>query len=187
VRKQYASRFQLALTEPLGFNNTFALLIRGDDARRLGIQTISEATRYAPQWRAGFGYEFMERPDGYPGLQRAYGLHFNGPPRVMDLGLLARALRDKQIDLAAGNSTDGLITALDLFPLRDDRNYFPPYDAVPVVRQETLQRFPNLRSALADLAGKISEEDMRRLNYAVDGEHRDVEQVVREFRKKKGL
>ncbi|HEX3377344.1 MAG TPA: glycine betaine ABC transporter substrate-binding protein, partial [Candidatus Acidoferrales bacterium] len=140
-----------------------------------------------PHWRAGFGYEFMERPDGYPGLAAAYGLHFAEQPRIMDLGLLARALKDHQIDLAAGNATDGLIPALDLFVLQDDRHYFPPYEAVPIMRRQTLQEHPEVEQAIAALAGKISDEDMRHMNYAVDGQHRDAGEVVHEFLRGKGL
>jgi osmoprotectant transport system substrate-binding protein len=187
VKSEYERRFGLTLGPPLGFNDTFAMEIRGEDARRLHIQTLSQAAAYAPRWRAGFGYEFMERPDGYPGLAAAYGLHFAGKPHVMDLGLLARALRDHQIDIAAGNTTDGLIPALDLFALEDDRHYFPPYEAVPVVREQTLQQHPEVAEALAELAGKVSDEEMQRLNYAVDGQHRDVKDVVREFLKAKKL
>jgi osmoprotectant transport system substrate-binding protein len=187
VKREYALRFHLVATEPLGFNNTFALVIRGSDARRLGVKTISEAAQHTPQWRAGFGYEFMERPDGYQGLVRAYGLKFGAPPRIMDLGLLYRALIETQVDLAAGNSTDGLIAAYNLAVLEDDRHYFPPYQAVPIVREETLARHPAVRTALEDLAGKISDQEMRRMNYAVDGEHRDVQDVVREFLRSKHL
>jgi osmoprotectant transport system substrate-binding protein len=187
VQSEYARRFHLAVGPPLGFNDTFAIEIRGEDARRLGLQTISQAAAYTPQWRAGFGYEFMERPDGYKGLVATYGLRFAAPPRIMDLGLLARALKDKQIDLAAGNMTDGLIPALDLFVLKDDRHYFPPYEAVPIMRQETIARHREVQAALDALAGKISDDDMRRLNYAVDGQHRDVKEVVREFLREKGL
>ena len=185
VKNEYAARFDLAVGPPLGFNDTFAIEIRGDDARRLGLKTISQAARYTPQWRAGFGYEFMERPDGYKGLAASYGLRFAAPPRIMDLGLLTRALKDKQVDLIAGNATDGLIPALDLFVLEDDRHYFPPYEAVPIIRQQMLARHPEVKQALDDLAGKISDDDMRQLNYAVDGQHRDVKEVVQEFLKKK--
>jgi len=142
VKNEYAARFDLAVGPPLGFNDTFAIEIRGDDARRLGLKTISQAARYTPKWRAGFGYEFMERPDGYKGLAASYGLRFAAPPRIMDLGLLTRALKDKQVDLIAGNATDGLIPALDLFVLEDDRHYFPPYEAVPIIRQQMLARHP---------------------------------------------
>ena len=183
----YAQAVQSPVGHALGFDDTFAIEIRGDDARRLGLKTISQAAAYAPQWRAGFGYEFMERPDGYKGLAATYGLRFADSPRIMDLGLLTRALRDKQVDLIAGNTTDGLIPALDLFVLDDDRHYFPPYEAVPVIRQEMLARHPEVKQALDELSGKISDDDMRQLNYAVDGQHRDVKEVVREFLKKKEL
>jgi len=181
VKSEYARRFNLSVGEPFGFNDTFAIEIRGEDARRLGLKTISQAAAYTPQWRAGFGYEFMERPDGYKGLAATYGLRFAAPPRIMDLGLLARALKDKQIDLAAGNTTDGLIPALDLFVLDDDKHYFPPYEAVPIIREQTLADHPEVKRALDELAGKISDHDMQQLNYAVDGQHRDVKQVVRDF------
>jgi osmoprotectant transport system substrate-binding protein len=187
VKNEYVTRFALAVGPPLGFNDTFAIEIRGEDARRLDLKTISQAARYTPQWRAGFGYEFMERPDGYQGLAATYGLHFAGPPRIMDLGLLTRALKDKQVDLIAGNTTDGLIPALDLFVLEDDRHYFPPYEAVPIIRQQMLARHPEVKQALDALAGKISDDDMRQLNYAVDGQHRDAKEVVQEFLKRKGL
>jgi len=187
VKEEYTRRFGLEVTGPLGFDNTFAMVIRGDDARRLNLHTISEAARYTPQWRAGFGYEFMERPDGYPGLAQTYGLKFAALPRIMDLGLLYRALQQKQVDLVAGSSTDGLIAALDMAVLEDDRHYFPPYQAVPIVREATLRLHPAVGAALDDLAGNISADEMRRMNYAVDGEHRDLKEVVREFLKSKGL
>jgi osmoprotectant transport system substrate-binding protein len=187
VKSEYEKRFQLTLGKALGFNDTFSIEIRGEDARKLGLKTISQAARYAPQWRPGFGYEFMERPDGYHGLVATYGLRFAAAPRIMDLGLITRALKNKQVDVIAGNRTDGLIPALDLAVLEDDRHYFPPYEAVPVIRQETLRRHPEVRAALDRLAGKISDDDMRQLNYAVDGQHRNPPEVVREFLRKKGL
>ena len=187
MKAEYRRRFGFVVGPPLGFNDTFAMEIRGEDARRLGIKTLSEAAKYTPQWRAGFGYEFIERPDGFRGLAAAYGLHFVAPPRVMDLGLLARSLKDRQIDLAAGNTTDGLIPTLDLFVLADDRHYFPPYDAVPVIRGEVLARHPEVGAALKAFAGTISDQEMQQLNYAVDGQRRDVKDVAREFLQKKGL
>lgn len=187
VKSEYERHFRLTLGPAFGFNDTFAMEIRGEDARHLNIKTLSQAAAFAAHWRAGFGYEFMERPDGYPGLAAVYGLHFAEKPRVMDLGLLARALRDRQIDLAAGNATDGLIPALDLFVLEDDRHYFPPYEAVPVVREQVLQEHPEVAQALAGLAGKISDAEMQQMNYAVDGRHRDVKEVVRDFLRGKGL
>jgi osmoprotectant transport system substrate-binding protein len=187
VKSEYETRLGLTLSPPFGFNNTFAMEIRGDDARRLNLKTLSQATAFAPQWRAGFGYEFMERPDGYVGLAAAYGLHFAAPPRIMDLGLLAPALKNHEIDMAAGNATDGLIPALDLFVLEDDRHYFPPYEAVAVIRQQTVQQHPEVAQVIAALGGKISDQEMRQLNYALDGQHRDVKDVAHEFLRSKGL
>jgi osmoprotectant transport system substrate-binding protein len=187
VKQIYSDRFHLEVTEPLGFENTFAMVIRGYDAQKLHLQKISDIAPLASKWRAGVGYEFLERPDGFPGLIQNYGLRFAASPKVMDLGLIYRALVDHQVDIVAGNSTDGLIDALGLVALADDHHYFPPYDAVPIVRQSTLARFPQLRAALADLAGKLSAADMRRLNYAVDAQHQDAAAVVRAFRQSKGL
>ncbi|MGA8298571.1 MAG: glycine betaine ABC transporter substrate-binding protein [Terriglobales bacterium] len=181
VKQAYEKRFNLTISPSLGFDDTFAIVIRGDDARRLHLKTLSQAAAYSPRWHAGFGYEFMERADGYKGLADSYGLHFVEPPRVMDLGLLTRALVQRQVDLIAGNNTDGLIPALDLFVLEDDHRYFPPYEAVAVMRQEMLKVHPEVKSALDELAGQISDDDMRRMNYAVDGLHRDAAAVVHEF------
>ncbi len=187
VQSEYKRRFGLEVLPSLGFNNTFAIVVRGDDARRLNLKTISEAALYSLRWRAGFGYEFMERPDGYEGLARIYSLRFAEPPRIMDLGLLYRALLDKQVDLVAGNSTDGLLSARDLVVLEDDKHYFPPYEAVPIVRGDTLAGHPEVRTALLELSGKINDAEMRKMNYEVDGEHRDTADVAREFLHAKGL
>lgn len=181
VQREYARRFGLEVMPSLGFDNTFAIVIRGADARRLGVKTISEAAPYTPHWRAGFGYEFMSRPDGFPGLAKAYGLRFAGQPEIFDLGLLYRALLDHQVDLVAGNSTDGELAARDLTMLDDDKHYFPPYDAVPVVREDTLARHPEIRAAIEELAGKLSNTEMRKMNYAMVGEHRDAADIAREF------
>jgi len=187
VRRLYASRYGVTVAKPLGFENTFAMVIRSDDARRLHLTTLSQAAQYTPHWRLGVGYEFEQRPDGLPGLRLAYGLKFAEAPRTMDLGLLYRALNAHQVDMIAANSTDGPILAYGLTVLKDDRHYFPPYQAVPLVRNEALKRWPQIQTALDTLAGKISVDDMRSMNEAVDGQHRDPAQVVREFRLKKGL
>jgi osmoprotectant transport system substrate-binding protein len=187
VQTEYRKRFALDVLPSLGFNNTFAIVVRGEDARRLHIATLTGAAPYTRDWRAGFGYEFMERPDGYPGLARAYGLQFSAQPRILDLGLLYRALLDKQVDLVAGNSTDGLLAARDLTILADDKHYFPPYEAVPIVREDTLARHPEVRSAIAGLAGKINDAQMQKMNYAVAGEGRDASDVAREFLHSQGL
>ena len=187
IKQEYANRFALNVGPPLGFDDTFAMVIRGEDARRLHLQTLSQAAQFTPQWRAGFGYEFMERPDGYRGLVASYGLRLAEAPRVMDLGLITRALKDHQVDIIAGNNTDGLIRAFDFFVLADDHHYFPPYEAVAIMRGEMLKVHPEVRVALDALAGEISDDEMRRLNYAVDGEHRDPAAVVKEFLEQRGL
>lgn len=187
VKTTYANQFGLEVTEPLGFENTFAIIVRGADSRALNLQTLSQAAKYTPQWQAGFGYEFIEREDGFSGLAKTYGLQFAKSPRVMDLGLIYRALIQKQVDLTAGNSTDGQIARLDLTVLKDDLHYFPPYEAAPIVRQETLKQHPELRQAIAQLGGLINESEMRRLNYQVEGELRDIKEVVREFLQSKSL
>lgn len=187
VRQLYAERFHLELTEPLGFENAFAMVVRGADAKKMNLRKISDIAPLAPNWRIGVGYEFIERPDGFRGWSERYKLRFAGEPRVMDLGLIYRALVDRQVDMVAGNSTDGLIDPLGLVALDDDLHYFPPYDAVPVVRESTLAHYPQLRGALAGLAGKVSASDMRRMNYAADAQLADSAEVVREFRTLRGL
>lgn len=187
VSRLYAAKYHVTVGPPLGFNNSFAMIIRGDDAQRLHLTTLSQAVPYTPQWKLGVGYEFEQRPDGLPGLSHTYGLKFNGKPRTMDLGLLYRALSAHQVDMIAGNATDGPIQALGLTVLEDDKHYFPPYQAVPLIRDEALKRWPQIQVALNALARKVTAEDMQAMNEAVDGQHRDPAEVVREFRQKKGL
>ena len=181
VAAEYARRFRLSWTAPFGFDNTFAILVRRADAERYGLTHISDLQRVAARWKAGFGYEFLERADGFGGLARVYGLTFSAPPTAMDLGLTYRALAERKVDVIAGNSTDGQIRALDLVALADDRRYFPPYQAAPVVRTELLVRRPALAAALAELGGKISDDEMRRLNALADVEHRDIREIAREW------
>jgi osmoprotectant transport system substrate-binding protein len=187
VKQLYGERFNFEVTEPLGFENTFAMVIRGEDAQRLHLQRMSNLVAVAPKWRVGVGFEFLERSDGFRGWSERYGLHFAQQPSVMDLGLIYRALQDHKVDIVAGNSTDGVIESLHLVILEDDRHYFPPYDAVPIVRRATLEKFPQLRETLAELGGKVTGADMRHLNYLVDGEQRDVATVVRAFRQSHNL
>jgi osmoprotectant transport system substrate-binding protein len=187
VRQLYASRYGVTVAEPLGFENTFAMVINRDDARRLHLTTLGQAAKYASRWRLGVGYEFEQRPDGLPGLSKAYGLIFASAPRTMELGLLYRALINHQVDIIAANSTDAQIQVLGLAVLQDDKHYFPPYQAVPLVRDDALKRWPQIRIALAALAGRVTVEDVRIMNQAVDGQHRDPAEVVREFRMQKGL
>ncbi|MGI4828754.1 MAG: glycine betaine ABC transporter substrate-binding protein [Janthinobacterium lividum] len=187
VQRLYAQRFQVQTGPSLGFEDTFAMVVRGEDARRLNLRTISDVARVAPQWRLGVGYEFSERPDGLPGLAAAYHLHFADSPRTMELGLLYRSLGAHQVDIVAGNSTDGAIQAHGFVALVDDRHYFPPYEAVPLVRDDAVVRWPAIRKAVTRLAGNVGEDEMRAMNLAVETKHQEPAEVVRAFRQRKGL
>src|SRR5439155_15642907 len=172
VQREYSSQFDLWVSQPLGFDNTFAILVRGEDARQLNLKTISDAARYAPHWQAGFGHDFMVRPDGYPGFARMYGLDFAGVSD-MSLDLTYTALASHKVDMIAGNSTDGRIAALDLVQLEDDKHYFPPYEGVIVMRKDAMTRLAIVNEVLSKLSGAISTDEMRKLNYEVDGAKRD--------------
>ena len=180
IRQLYADTGRSTLG-PLGFSNSFAILVRGADARARGLTRLSQLGEHAPGWRAAFGYEFLERPDGYRGLAETYGLRFREPPRSMDLTLMYRALADGQVDVVAGDATAGLIGALGLAVLEDDRAYFPPYDAVPVVHAPTLLRHPEIGAAIARVSGRVTADAMRRMNYAVDAGRQDPASVVSAF------
>ena len=186
VQREYTEQFNLLVSQPLGFDNTFAILVRGDEARRYNLRTISDAAKYAPTWQAGFGHDFMNRQDGYPGFSRTYGLRF-ASVSDMSLDLTYTALSSHKVDLIAGNSTDGRIAALDLVQLEDGKHYFPPYEAVFVVRRDAFDDQPLFRSVLEKLAGAITTEEMRKLNYEVDGAKRDKKIVVQEWLVKKGF
>ncbi len=187
VAQLYEQRYKVRVEPGLGFEDTFAMVVRGDDARRLGLKTISDVAQHEEIGRLGVGYEFAERPDGLSGLSAAYRLRFEGSPRTMELGLLYRSLAARQVDIVAGNSTDSAIKALDFVALEDDRHYFPPYEAVPLVREDSLLRWPQIGAAMQRLAGQVDAEEMRKMNFAVESQHRDVGEVVREFRARKGL
>ena len=187
VKRIYADKYGIAVQPSLGFENTFAMVLRQADAERSHVAKLSDLSAAAPRLRLGVGYEFEERPDGLHGMDQAYGLHFAGEPRVMDLGLLYRAIGNGQVDIISGNSTDGAITALNLRVLADDRHYFPPYQAVPLVREDALRQHPKVQAALDRLSGKVSEAEMQAMNHAVEGDHRDPADVIRAFRQQKGL
>ncbi len=181
VRSEYRAQFGVEWMESLGFNNTFAMVIRGDDARKNRIESLSDAARYSPGWNLGVGYEFQQRPDGLDGLLKTYHLPLQGSPKTMDLGLLYKALEQRQVSMVAGNATDGQLSILDVVDLRDDKGYFPPYDCVLAVRGESLEANPFLWQALTELAGLFSNETMRKLNYQVDGAHQPVKEVAEQF------
>jgi osmoprotectant transport system substrate-binding protein len=187
VRAEYQARFGVEWSDSLGFNNTFAMVIRGEDARKNKIATLSDAAQYSPGWNLGVGYEFQQRPDGLAGLLRTYNLFLHGSPKTMDLGLLYKALELREVNMVAGNATDGQLSVLDLVVLRDDKRYFPPYDCVLAVRSESLETNPPLRQALTELAGLFTDVTMRKLNYQVDGAHRPVREVAEQFLRDGGL
>ena len=187
VRRIYADKYGVRVQSSLGFENTFAMVLRGADADRLHASKLSDLAEAAPSLRLGVGYEFEERPDGLHGMDDAYGLRFADTPRIMDLGLLYRALGSNQVDVISGNSTDGQITAMNLRVLADDRHYFPPYQAVPLVREDALRAHPRMQAALDRLTGRVTETEMQAMNHAVEGDHRDPADVVREFLKSHGL
>ena len=181
LRSEYGSKFKLEWLDPLGFNNSFALAVRGEDARSRKLQTLSDAAKDPKGFALGAGYEFISRPDGLDMLNKSYAIHWTAPAKTMDLGLLYSALTQKQVDLIAGSATDGVLAVLDAKVLDDDKQVFPPYQACFVVRSETLSAVPELRAALNALSGKVSTEAMRKMNYEVDGKHRQPAEVAREF------
>jgi len=187
VRKEYQKRFNVLWLDPLGFNNTFAMVIRGEDARKYRIETLSDAAGHANGWTLGVGYEFQHRRDGLAGLLKTYKLPLKRSPRTMDLGLLYRALEQKQVDMVAASATDGLLSVLDVKILKDDKGYFPPYQASLAVRADALAKRPPLKRALEQLSGLFSDEIMRTLNYQVDGKHRPVSEVAMTFLRAAGL
>ena len=186
TKKAYQEKYNLTVMQPLGFENTYAMLIRAEDAKKWQVKTLSEIAKYTPQMQAGFGYEFLERADGYPGLSKTYGLKFANI-KQMELGLMYQALKEKQVDFIAANSTDGLIPVLNLVMLADDKKYFPPYEAVPVFNQEILEKYPELVETINKLAGKISTAEIQQMNYQVDNQSQPVEEVVKEWLKSKKI
>jgi glycine betaine/choline ABC-type transport system substrate-binding protein len=187
VRAEYQTRFGVEWMDSLGFNNTFAMVIRGEDARKSKIATLSDAARYSPGWNLGVGYEFQQRPDGLAGLLKTYNLPIHGSPKTMDLGLLYKALEQREVSMVAANATDGQLSVLDVLVLRDEKRYFPPYDCALAVRSESLEANPPLRQALTELAGLFTDLTMRKLNYQVDGAHRPVREVAEQFLRDAGL
>jgi glycine betaine/choline ABC-type transport system substrate-binding protein len=187
VRAEYQARFGVEWSDSLGFNNTFAMVIRGDDARKSKIATLSDAAQYSLGWNLGVGYEFQQRPDGLAGLVKTYNLPIAGSPKTMDLGLLYKALEQREVNMVAGNTTDGQLSVLDVLVLGDDKQYFPPYDCALAVRSESLETNPPLRQALTELAGLFTDLTMRKLNYQVDGAHRPVREVAEQFLRDAGL
>ena len=187
VRRKYESEFQVEWLPPLGINNSFAMVIPGPLARTRHLEDLTDAAAVKQPWKLGVGYEFEQRADGAAALEQTYHIRWEGPPKTMDLGLLYKALEQGQVNMIAANSTDGLLSELDLKTLTDDKHAFPPYEVCIAVRQDSLERVPGLRAALEELSGKFTNDAMQRLNYEVDGEHRAVADVAAGFLKQAGL
>jgi osmoprotectant transport system substrate-binding protein len=185
VQSEYRTRWNLNWSNPLGFNNTFAMVVRSDEAKKGSLKTLSDAAAFRKDWKMGAGYEFLQRPDGLTGLLATYNLRIQGSPTTMDLGLLYQALQNKQVDVIAANSTDGQLSVLDVAVLDDDKHYFPPYECAAVVREQTLAAYPALRPALDELSGRISDAAIRKMNHLVTAERRPVRDVAAEFLKQK--
>jgi glycine betaine/choline ABC-type transport system substrate-binding protein len=187
VKGDYLSRFQLEWLDPLGIDNGFAMVVSGPEARTRQLETLTDAAKTPQSWTLGVGYEFEQRADGLAALEKTYHLRWKDAPKTMDLGLLYSALQQGQVTMIAANSTDGLLSKMDLTVLRDDQHAFPPYEVGIVARQDAMREMPGLREALLELSGKFSNQQMRDLNFQVDGQHRPVAKVAAEFLKKSGL
>jgi osmoprotectant transport system permease protein len=186
VARDYSQRFAAKWLRPFGFNNTYAITVRESDATSRGLRKISDLAAVAGRLRAGFTAEFSERPDGYPGLRRSYGLKF-GEVRDLDPAIMYQAIANREVDVICAFATDGRIAAFDLQPLRDDRGFFPPYQAAPVIRNEVLQAHPELSEVLGLLAGRLDDATMQKLNFEVDEKKRHPADVAREFLSRQGL
>ncbi|MGI9455176.1 MAG: glycine betaine ABC transporter substrate-binding protein, partial [Aeoliella sp.] len=186
VARLYREKLNLRVLAPFGFNNAYALCVQKVDAEQHGWKTISDLAKDAAELKAGWQSEFAERPDGYPGLNKTYGMKFAHVADI-DAGLMYGAIKNGEVDVIAAYSTDGRIAAYDLVLLEDDRRFFPPYFAVPVVNGKTLKEHPELADALAPLAGLLDNDTMQKLNLAVDEHKRSPEVVAREFLVERGL
>jgi len=187
VRSEYLQKFQVEWLDPLGIDDTFAMVVNGPEARARHLETLTDASKAPEAWTLGVGYEFEQRADGLAALDKTYHVRWKGAPKAMDLGLLYKAMEQRQVTMIAANATDGLLAKMDLKVLRDDRSAFPPYQVCIAVRQDAMRDTPGLREALLELAGRFTNQQMQNLNLQVDGEHRSVAQVAAEFLKQSGL
>lgn len=186
VKKDYEEKFKLTWLKPWGFNNTYCIVMRKDDAERLKVRKVSDLKPLAKDLVFGATIEFMARPDGVPGLTKHYGITFK-EQKGMDPGLVYKAIAEKQVDVISGFATDGRIPAFNLVVLEDDLKFFPPYYAAPVVRMDLLAKTPQVADILNKLTGRIGDATMATLNYTVDGKKVEAEVVARDYLKNIGL
>ncbi|WJH32331.1 glycine betaine ABC transporter substrate-binding protein [Paenibacillus aurantius] len=184
--KELLKKDKIQFTNKLGFNNTYTLAVTQETADKYKLKSFSDLVKVAGSLTLGSEFEFIDRPDGYPGLQKTYGMNFK-EATGMDRGIMYRSLTDQKVDVIDAYSTDGQIKVNNLVVLKDDKSFFPPYDAGPVVRDDVLEKYPKLKDALAKLEGQVSEKDMQDLNAKVDSEGLKAEKVAEEFLKEKGI
>ena len=187
VKAEYLRQFQAEWLDPLGIDDSFAMVVKGPEARARRLETLTEAAKAPEPWALGVGYEFEQRADGLPALEKTYGFRWKAAPKTMDLGLLYKAMEQNQVTMIAANATDGMLSKMDLTVLRDDQHAFPPYEVCIIARQDAMRETPGLREALAELSGKFTNKEMQELNFQVDARHRPVVEVAMEFLKKSGL
>jgi osmoprotectant transport system substrate-binding protein len=187
VRAEYLQKFQAEWLDPLGIDDSFAMVVNGPEARARHLETLTDASKTPEPWTLGVGYEFEQRADGLAALEKTYGLRWKGAPKTMDLGLLYKAMEQGRVTMIAANATDGMLSKMDLKILQDDRHAFPPYQVCVVVRQDAMKDAPGLREALLELSGKLTNQQMQNLNFQVDAQHRAVAQVAVEFLRQAGL
>jgi osmoprotectant transport system substrate-binding protein len=187
VRSEYLQKFQVEWLDPLGIDDSFAMVINGPMARARNLETLTDGSKVSEPWMLGVGYEFEQRADGMGALGKTYHLRWQGSPKTMDLGLLYKAIEQGQVTMIAANATDGMLSKMDLKVLKDDQHAFPPYQVCIAARQDSMRGTTGLREALLELSGKFTNQRMQNLNYQVDGQHRSVAQVAAEFLKQSGL
>jgi osmoprotectant transport system substrate-binding protein len=181
VQREYAKRYALTWLDPAPMNDTQALATTQATSSRLALRTLSECARLAPRLRLGAPHEFLERPDGLPGLVKAYGGFAFASVVPVDIGLKYKALTSGDVDVVVAFGTDGQIDADNLVVLDDDRHFFPPYAVAPVVRAPALAAHSGIATALNRAAPLLTDRAMRKLNYEVDGRKREPADVAREF------
>jgi osmoprotectant transport system substrate-binding protein len=185
VRAEYAAKGLVVLNQA-PMNNTYNMVVRPDTAAQYKLETVSDLARVAKELRLGAGPEFRDRADGLPGLKSVYGIEFKEDLQ-MAIGLRYQALSNKQIDVVNGYATDGMISALKLKRLKDDKGLWPPYYVVPVVRKEVLDANPKIADVLNRVSALVDESAMAEMNYKVDGEKMEPKDVAHAFLKAKGV
>ncbi|MGE4584600.1 MAG: glycine betaine ABC transporter substrate-binding protein [Sphaerochaeta sp.] len=187
VKDAFEKQFGIIWLDPLGFNNTYTLAVTPQVYETYGVQTFSDLVPYAKDLVFGAEHEFFDRQDGFKGLVDTYGFSFKGEPMKLNASLKYQAIGKGDMDVTDAFATDGPIKQYNLKVLKDDKGFFPPYYAAPIVRKEVLEKHPELKGVLNLLQGKLDDATMTELNYQVDVEGKAVEQVAKEFLQSQNL